>query len=100
MLHRFDRLPAASDEEADVVTGHAPAQDVLSILHLDLNLESEAVDDLVEQLLERLGRVELVTLAGAIQAVLVHRLRPERFFRLRGGRGGGAPALPLGPVSG
>src|SRR2546430_3874041 len=90
MQHGVDRLPVPPDEQADVRSPHAPVQDTRVLPDLDLGVEPERVDDLLEQLLQGVGRLEL--LGNPARAVAVgadHRRLPERFFFLRGGRGGG-----------
>ena len=67
MLHGVDRLSAPADEQAHVLTLDAAAQHALVLLNLNLNLEPEPLGDLLEQLLQQLGRLELL-LAEVLRA--------------------------------
>jgi hypothetical protein len=99
VLHRVDRLPVFADEKPHVRSPHPPAQNPRVLLDLNLSVEAERIHDLLQQLLQDLGRLELVGEATRpVGLGPVHRRLPERFFFLRGGRGGGeeerAPATP------
>src|ERR1700730_15055636 len=57
MLNSFDRLSVSTDEEAEVVAGQPTVQNPLLFLYLDLDIETEPLNDLIEQLFERLRRL-------------------------------------------
>src|SRR4051794_1870940 len=87
VLHRVDGGAVAADEEPEVARVERRADDALLLLDLDVGLEGKSVVDALEQLADAVGR------GGGRVA---HRRRPERFFFLRGGAGGGPlPALPF-----
>src|SRR5439155_15970767 len=100
MLDRIDRLSVPADEQPHVLTAQATADHPGRLLDLDLHIETEAVRDLLEQLLERLGGLELLADRIFCAIAVAHRRRPERFFFLRGARGGGGPVAgrPLTPA--
>src|SRR5436309_1230812 len=95
MLYGVDRLPAPAYEQAHVLALDPSAQHSLPFLNLNLNVKTEGLGHFLEQLLEQLRGLELL-LAEVLQLrvdVFAHRRLPERFFFLRGGRGGGAAGL-------
>ena len=61
MLNGVDRLAAAADEQADIVPAQRALQHPVLLLHLDLRVQPQSVDDLLEQLLERRRRLQLLT---------------------------------------
>src|SRR2546423_3694925 len=81
-------MPA--EEQPHVPAQPPPLQDAWVLLHLNSSVEAERVDDLLQQLSQGLGRLELVgETLRAVGLWPVHRRLPERFFFLRGGGGGG-----------
>ena len=60
VLDCVDRLPAAPDEQPDVFADDAAEEHALALLDLDLDLETQPVDDLLEELREGLRRPELL----------------------------------------
>src|SRR5207253_10895748 len=100
MLHRVDRLTAPADEQPDVAALDAPAQYARALLDVDLHVDAQRVHDLLEQLFERLGGLQLIRqrLGPGVAFLVAHRRRPERFFFLRGGRGGGAELRSAAPT--
>src|SRR5439155_2277760 len=79
-----------ADEQAYVAALDASAQDAGLFVHLDLDVDAERIHDLLEQLAQRLARLQLLVeeLVVGVPSDVAHRRRPERFFFLRGGRGG------------
>jgi hypothetical protein len=84
VLDGVDRLAVAPDEEAEILAVQAAAHELAVIVDAHPRVQAECLDQLLEQLGERIG-------SGRRGH---HLLRPERFFFLRGGRGG-AELRPL-----
>src|SRR3954447_1929190 len=84
VLDRLDRLAVAPDEQAQVCPMHRSRHRVAVADNLDGGVEAQRIHDAVQQFLD-----ELVGVVGH------QRLRPNRFFFLRGG-GGGAAARGAG----
>src|SRR6478609_6080492 len=101
MLHRVDRLPMAPDEQTEVLALHASGQEPIGLLDSNVHIQTQAVDDLLEQLPQDRRRIIALTWNPLGST---HLRLPERFFFLRGGGGGAPPTAaparagsPFGP---
>jgi hypothetical protein len=94
MLDSIDCLSSTTDQETYVFALDAPPQNSVLLRDLNLALQAQAHRYLGEQLSQKLRGV-LVILVAIISFALAHRLRPERFFFLRGGGGGVLEPLPM-----
>src|ERR1019366_8776084 len=103
VLHGVDCLPMATDEQTNVLAPQTAPQHTIALLHLDLHVEAQSVRDLLEQLFERLRRLQLlgvgIPLRNVDVALVAHRRLPERFFFLRGERGGATLVPPPTPAT-
>ena len=85
VLDRVDRLAVATDQEPDVVADVFGDQPIALDPDLDIGVDIGLVEDPLHQLADAVTRF--------IDRRHAHRLRPERFLRLRGGGGGLAPSV-------
>src|SRR5205085_12184457 len=94
VLDGVDRLPVPADEQPYVLAMQAAAEHGFALLDVNLNIETQAVRDLPEELFQRLGGPDLLADRVVCALAFAHRRLPERFFFLRGARGGGEELAP------